>query len=413
MHNDYVEKLSSCACEEEVWELFKYQVFPNSNESFFNSEELTIKVSEIKYATIIPPFGTIGLSYRTVLFLKLNGMFGKVITGGGCYTIAGALLRVLNSFYNYEKFNSPLEISSEMIDRYILEGQEKGNSPYSTHRDLFQLEHWLKNNGILPYFLRLNTDLLKQSKLWEGLKASKKEEFLLYTQDIGGSNKIYPLNQLKIIVSEAIEYINKYSDDCIESARIYKEVQNLKLSKEGTKNRITKILFKQQILFTEPNLKMVQEHIKNSGKTYWTKMKSRVRYGPRICIVETIKKLQGACSIIILMLTAMRRSEFNTLQRYPDIIPTEHHELDNSFQLLYMTYKTSFHKDGDESKIPVPQLVVKSIYLLSKLSEINDKQKIGYINLSYFSNNNSKHNDPRVSDLVFNFCNELEIELER
>lgn len=410
MNYDYLEKLPTCASEEEVWELFKSQVFPNSNESLFNSGEITLKVSEIKYSPIIPPSETIGLAYRTVLFLKLNGVFGKIITGGGCYTIGGALLRVLNSFLSYKKFNSPLEITSNMIDRFILEGQEKGNSVFSTYRDLFQIEHWLNNNARLPYFLRLTTDLLSQSKLWGELKESKDKEFLEYTQDIGGSNPIYPLNQLKIIVNEAIEYIDNYSDDCVDAARIYKQVKNLQMSSEGTRNRITKILFNQEHLFTEPNLKMIQEHIKASRKTYWTKMEGGLVYGPLVCIVESIRKLQGACSIIILMLTAMRRGEFNTLKRYPDISPSEHNEIDNSFQLSYIIYKTAFTEAGDESTVPVPQYVVKSIYLLSVLSELKDDEKIGYINLSSFSKVDSKHNDYRVNSVIFSFCNELEIE---
>lgn len=414
MDNSYHIALPLCASQEEVWKLMQGQVFPNSDSSIFESEELKLRISKRKYSPIVPPSDLIGLAYRVVLFLKLNGEFGKVITGGGAYTVGGALMRVIKGLSNFSDISSPLHITSLMIDKYIIKEQTKGNSTFSIYRDLFQLEQWSQYNYKLPYFLQLNHDLFNNSNRWKSLKESKIEEESNYRNGLGSSKDNYPISQLTTIVSEAIEYVENYDQECIKAIKIYKHIKSLGISDTGTMaNRIAKVLSNSEELFKEPTIKLIQEHILKSKKTSWSPMEKKFRYGPLVAILDAIRKLQAACSIIILMLTAMRRSEFNTLHRYPKIEKTTHHEIDGSLQLSYMTYKTSLNKDGDLTKIPVPSLVHKAIYILSVLSELKDNRKEGYINLLDFRTNTltgDTHNEARVGSLIYNFCNDIEIE---
>ncbi len=410
MLDTYLEQLPMCASPKEVLQLMSGREFPSSDMSAFEDDILFVRKNTKRFGYVAPPEGLIGLTFRTMFYLKLEGVFGKIITGGGPYVIGGALERVIRELSKYGEINVPTDITGDMIDKHIEALKKKGTGVIHIHRELSHLEQWIQNSHRIPYFLRLNPTLFEDSQKWSKLVKDKDKLKQDYFKDLGGSKEPYPLDQLTTIVGEAIKYIETYGDDCLKAVRLYKKIVGLAISDAGARNRLTKELLLTKHRYIEPHVKLVQEHILSTGKTYWRTDPKHKNYAPKKAIIDAVRKLQASCVIVILMLTAMRKAELDTLERFPSIEKTGHHELDCSMNLTRLIHKTALGKNGDQLKMPVPPIVIRAVDLLSKLSKINDGKSIGYINLSSFSNENEYHGDERVGNLIYSFCDDLEID---
>lgn len=410
MLDTYLDQLPLCASPEEVWHLMSGREFPNSDGTKFEDEILYLQISARRFQSVVPPEELIGLAYRTMLYLKLEGVFGKIITGSGVYTVGSKLERVIRELSTYGKIEVPSDISSMMLDKHIEAESNRGKNVTSTYAELYNLEQWAQHSHRVPFFLRLNENLFDDSLAWKELVHKKSIQNRNYYNGIGGTSEPYPLDQLTTIVGEAIDYIDEFSEDCLIAAHMYKEIKVLNFTDNANKMRACKHLRSNKHRYKEPFMKLVQVHALKLKSNNWRAIPHKVGYGPFRAAQHAIRKLQGACLIIVLMLTAMRKGELNTLERYPEIEKMSHHELDGSVELARIIHKTSLSKNGEPLKMPVPNIVLKAVYLLSELSEINDGERKGYLNFSTFIQERNDHHEGRVNVLIHEFCDGLQID---
>jgi hypothetical protein len=416
--SDDLKKLRSCINIDEVRELMRDKIYPNSDNSKFFDDFLVIRKSSTRYATTKAPKNltlayqqesTIDLAYRLLLYLRLDGRISKAPINGGCFDAAIYLKRVLRELAIYGEFNSPNKITSKMIDDYIKAQREKGNHSSTILTKIRYLERWHQYAYLFPTFLRLSDDLFLQSKEHKGLKAITKKENRLYLLGLGGTKEPYPLNQWAILMNAAIDYIEIYAEDCIQALKLYKDTKKSVKSTKGRTNHITKTLRNRDYQFREPLLKQIQEHAFTLPNNVWSSMNLEKRLGPVQVCEKSISKLQGASIIVVLMLTAMRRGEFDACYRYPKITKGAHHELDGSLNLERLIYKTASSNQGELHTIAVPPIVVKAYDYLSKISELMDGEKEGVLNLSSIGNEHKLGSENRINHLIENFCEDVEV----
>lgn len=407
MIEDYTESLMKCSCPDEVWALMNDKIYPSSNRSLFAEEHLAIRKNIVRFQDVTPPPGVMGLAYRTVLYLILDGEMGNAPKNGGCLNKAYMLERTIRQINDIQKILIPADINSDIIDTYIREERKKGTTERSIHKKVYSLFQWKEYEYMLPHFLRLRYDLFELSTEWENLVEASSNELRDYLNGIGGSKEPYPLEQFSSIVTEAIEYMEIYADDCIFAANMYNEACEQNLPSTSTGHYMSKSFRIAKYNFVEPQLEKTQEYalsLKNHG---WV-ANSKVAAPIKSCL-DSIHRLQAACIIIILMLTAMRKGELETMLRYPETKKTLHHELDGSFELERQIYKTAETEEGESHDIAVPLIVVRAFYLLSYISEISDGKKEGIINLMSINYTTESNSDYRINYLINAFCDYIDV----
>lgn len=408
MCDDYIEKLAKCAHPEEVWNLMESKEYPNSKNSLFNDVHIHIRKTSVKFQSITPLQGQLGLAYRTVLFLILDGEMSQAPNNGGCAHKADRLERTIREINDLCKINKPSDINSWLLDEYIRSQRVKGLSERSIYQKLYVLLQWQQNKHLLPHFLRLQHDLFESSLEWFDLVENSKKEQKEYEQGLGGSKEPYPLDKLSVIVTEAIDYIETYASDCIIAAEIYKEAQVRNMPTTSTAHYITKVFRATQHKFKEPQLERTQQYALSLSKNSWT-ANPKVTGPIQVCLDAT-HQLQASCVIVILMLTAMRKGELEVIPRYPKSNKTVHNELDGTLELQRLIYKTSQKQKGEIHTIAVPPIVIRALFLVSKISEISDGKKEGIINLMTLNYGCSENSLDRIRYLVISFCTKLDIE---
>jgi hypothetical protein len=213
-------------------------------------------------------------------------------------------------------------------------------------------------------------------------------------------------------MSEAIDYIDNYAEDCILAARLYKKTKMKfhQRSHSMVVNSITKYFQSLEHHFTEPLLEIVQNHALNLKNIEWESNPKIRGIGPVNALLFSVKKIQAACTIVLLILTAMRKGELDMLERYPEPIKSSHHDLDGSFILERIVYKTADTDSGEILGIPVPPLAFKAVDILSQISEISDGKKEGAINLSDLSFGLDNNGVSRFRKLIVDFCDDLRVD---
>lgn len=408
MVDHYIKRLKSCAHADEVWALMQGRTYPNSDGSAFCDEQLWIKAGVIKFAPVTPPSGMMGLAYRMVLYLMLDGQIGNVPINSGNSNKALSLALVLRELSVHGKFDTQLQITGKMLDNYIKAQRKVGNTEGTIYLKLHLLQMWLKHNHLLPYFLRLSYDLFVSSEQWDSLVLGMQKEEKDYKKGIGGSKEPYPLDQLAVIVTEAIDYIDAYSEDCLLAAQFYKDTKTKNLSNSASTHDLTNILRTTDHRFTEPQLAMTQQYALSLKSNRWMRDPNIKRKGPLVVCSFVVHQLQAACVIVILMLTAMRKGELETMMRYPEAKKTSHYELDGSLELERLIYKTAETDKGELVPIAVPPIVIKALYLLSRISEISDGKHEGIINLMSINYGIQENSQGRILYLIHDFCDSLE-----
>lgn len=237
---DYTERLKTCTHEDEVWALMQGMVYPNSNNSTFENETLHIRKNSLSFASVIPPLGHLGLAYRTLLYLLLDGEMGNAPVNGGNYTVASGFLLIIRELQIYGRFEAPSELTGEMVDSYILAQRKSGNSERTIRQKLIHLEKWVAYAYLLPFFLQLPYDLIASCKEWNSVLEGSSEEQSAYQNGLGSSREPFPLNQWTIIITEAIDYIEAYAEDCLFAAQLYKDLRSQNPSDYTSINNATK-----------------------------------------------------------------------------------------------------------------------------------------------------------------------------
>lgn len=404
---DYTEQLKKCAHEDEVWALMQNKIYPNSDNSAFGDERIYIKKNALKAASITPPYGLMGLAYRIVLYLRLDGEMGRAPVNGGSYSTANNFLRTIRELQEYGSFDVPSQLTGEIVDVYIVAQRKSGNTEGTIRTKLTNLEKWVSYGHLLPFYLQLPHDLIASSKEWNGVVEGSNKEKNDYYNGLGGAKDPYPLDQWAIIITEAIDYVENYSKDCLIAAKIYKDVKAQNLFGWSTTTYVTRYFRTLDHCFSEPNLASVQRHALSLSNNRWESMPKNKGISPLSACSFATSKVQAACVIIVLILTAMRKGELDVMMRYPKINKTAHHELDGSIKLERLIYKTADTDRGELHPIAVPPIVIHAIDLLSRISEISDGKMEGPINLMTLSFGKKTNNVGRIASLIQNFCDDL------
>jgi len=406
---DYTDQLKKCAHEGEVWALMQGKIFPNSNNSVFGDEILYIRKNALQFDPVSSPSGSIRLTFHTLLYLRLDGEMGATPINGGNYGIASGLKRTIIELQAHGNFHTPSQITSEMLDTYIATLRKRGNSERTIRLKLMHLEKWNAYKHLLPYFLQLPHDLIASSKEWLSVSEGSSKEQNDYKYGLGGSKEPYPLDQWATIITEAIDYIETYAEDCLVAAQFYKDARAQKSNDYASINYATKSFRTTMHRFTEPNLAMVQRHTLTLPNNRWEPMPKNKQMGPVKASYLATHKLQASCVIIVLILTAMRKGELDVMMRYPKIKKTAHYELDGSVKLERLIYKTAETNHGELHPIAVPTIVTHAFHLLSRISEISDGKREGPINLMALPFSKEINGHGRISLLIQGFCENLDI----
>ncbi|MDD2265467.1 hypothetical protein [Sulfuricurvum sp.] len=406
---DYTEELKKCVHEDEVWALMKNKIYTNSNNSAFGDETLFIRRNALAFFPVTPPLGLIGLAYRTFLYLRLDGEAGSAPVNGGNYSTASNFLRTIRELQEYGNFDTPSQLTGKILDAYIVAQRKSGNTEGTIRTKLFHFEKWLAYGHLFPFFLRLPHDLIMSCKEWERVVEGSSKEKLDYQNGLGGSKEPYPLDQWVIIITEAIDYIDNYAEDCVIAAQLYKEFEAQNRGQAVTMKYATKHFRIINHRFSEPLLATVQHHALSLPNNQWKSMPKNKGIGPVGACLTSIHKLQAACVIIVLILTAMRKGELGIMMRYPRTKKTAHHELDGSIKLERLVYKTAETDQGELHPIAVPQIITHSLNLLSRISEIGDGKREGLINLMTLHYGKAINNAGRINYLIQSFCDDLDI----
>ena len=173
-----LNELKEAVCIEDILKIFENEKFPNKNGTLFNDTKIFgHENSDGKFFIHVKLDGDFEVAFKIIVYLKLYGLIGKKPFNSG-------ITHWINSFQSllYElkeidiKINKISDISSEFIDLYI---EKKLNTvtPYTLKRKINYFKDWfVLANQYLPYFLKIEEDLLTNSKLYPDL-IKKSAEF--------------------------------------------------------------------------------------------------------------------------------------------------------------------------------------------------------------------------------------------
>lgn len=408
--NDIYKNLSKCVTVEEVWQLMEGQIYANSNNSKFEDSVIELLDSRRKFKKIELPKNKIGLAMRLILFLRLKGYLRKAPVGGGAVHYAKLLKNTIGDLLKIKYVVNPKEVSTNMLDE-LIEQYSTSLELQSVSNKIYRMKEWHTLNELLPYFLRLNDNLFDESKEYP-LLLEKQNGANTDNRLIGGTREPYPLDKVKVIVAEAIGYIEKYSDDCVLAARLYKKFEHNRGDKSATVSTTmaTKYMLSGEHVFNEPSLKKIQDYCKTLKRKSYKSNPNRRGESPKGAMSNAATKLQEASIIIVLAMTAMRSQELDLLERYPKINKSEHSDLDESFNLTRIVYKTASCAKGKHLTMPIPEIAAKALDNLSVLSEINDGHKKGILNLSSITQSKDDNAQGRITDAIRSFCKKIDID---
>lgn len=421
---DYLEEFKYCSSIDMVLEIMKNKLFPGTENNFLSPViSFKAKRHDVKDDTICLPIeGSIAIALRTVLFMKLDGKIGEIPISGGSAEVFARTRAMLNSFNEYAeendlKFSEINDLSSEFITNWIYwkKAQEsnKPNTEYvkwSTIVALLRGLHlWMKANSQLPLPLRLPYDLFRKSKGYKKLIVETRKERIKY-EDEGADTPPYPLEYMKTIVSAALEYIDDYTDEIMDAAQRYFVFKKNPAIYSGISHEMCRYFRTTEIEFSEPLLAPTQRHtLRIRGIGHWTSNPELPGIGSSGATVKAIETLQASCIIVVLMLTAMRKGEFHSLYRFPREKEEEPYLSDEAMRLSRMIYKTSKSKNGELLEMPVPQIVIKALGILSELSTYYDDKKDGMLMFRTITQLDSNETDGRINLLINNFSERVEL----
>lgn len=404
--DDILSKLNKFTTEKEMYLLFKNVKFPNrGNSSFFDKNILLVATGGLLTNYEIKVEGIASLYIRFMILLKLSGKLGNIPKGNGEYSYCSNLHSFLSEIIQNENILRIDDINTRLLDEYITENIDiKKYSKVHIKRKISNFIEYLDFNIELPYFLHINEELLKSKKFIQ-LKKDVKNEILEKVNGIG-ERETYPLRDLKIIISDSINYIESYSEECLQVAKLYKSIQLLNQDKYSV---IYDKLKESKTKFNEPMLKKLQNMIFSTKNKYLNDGNGKnlgrsVKELPINIVLRVVEQLEVSCVSIILLMTGMRAEELTMLDRKLVISHDEH------FYLERIIYKTAETEDGEPLSMPVPEICKKALEILSELAYIKDGKKIGNIMLSALDYTKVQKVRPsRINHLLKRYCERLEL----
>jgi len=410
MKSNYLDKLKSCASPEEVYKTMNGMSYPGSSGSRFEDQYILLPNATNGFFKMVPPAGIVGLALRTILFLKLSGDMGKIPLRSGKSSYARDLFTTIYEMGELVDISKPDDITNFSLDIYIESHINKGNDSATIMDKMRKLQDWSLCSDFLPYFLRLNKIYFSESEKYKLLEETFKKE-KNSKRRIGSVNPPYPLSKLKKIVSQAIYYIENYGEDSMVAAKIYSDSCKDGATAMVARRKAVESYRSSSHVFKKPALRDMNKHcLKLESNSYQPMPALDKKTGPLMDLVKSVRELQESCVIVILMVTAMRKQELALLERYPEVDKTEYHDLDESYSLTRIVYKTSATEDGEGLTMPIPLIAAKAIRLLSELSEIMDGKKTGPLNLSDITFDVENISSPRINKLINHFCKRIDID---
>lgn len=407
---DILNKLNRIITENELYELFKDVKFPNSgNSNFFDKNILLVATGGVLTNYEIKVEGVVGLHIRLLLFLKLSGHIGNIPQGNGEYSYLSNLHSFISEIMILKNNDISRidEIDNNLLDKYIENNIEiKKYSNTHIKRKILNFIEYIDYEINLPYFLQVNEEILSSQKYKE-LEKNAEIESRDKVNGIG-ARQTYPLADLKNIISDSIRYIESYSYECLEAAKLYQSVKHLN---QERKYSVLYDKFKQhKIKFKEPLLKDIQNLICLTKTKYMNdgrrNLGRSVKTLPVGSLLRVVEQLEVSCISIILLMTGMRAEELTMLDRELKITQDEH------FHLERIVYKTAETEDGEPLSMPIPIICKEALEILSKLAFIKDGQKKGSIILSALDYKKVQSVRPsRINNLLIRYCKRLELEV--
>ena len=163
MHNiEILKKLKNAISSNEVKEIFKSEKFPNKNGSnFLDSKILGYESMDGKSFAVVKLKGDLEVAFRVIVYLKLSGLIGtKTFNTGTIHWINAFQSILFQISKNDQSIKNIRDISSKHIDTYI-EQKTKKVLAQTIRRSINYLKDWITfANQYLPYFLKLDEELL-------------------------------------------------------------------------------------------------------------------------------------------------------------------------------------------------------------------------------------------------------------
>jgi len=405
MHkNNYLDELENCITLSDVEKIFRNKKFANRGQSNFFSESIAVMDSgNILTNAKVKVDGFLGLFFRVIVFLKFDGKIGNKPRNVGESSYFNQLHNVFVGIASLKKVLTIEDIDSELINSFVKLELEKGNKAMTiSHKikTLIDVVYYL-DEFELPYIFRLeekvftnSTELVKLKKM----RSKEVQESLL----ISNAKIPFPLDHLKVIISHSIEYLEKYSIEALEVAKLYNS------TKQKSNDKKYRIIFeyfkKSKIEFTEPNLHELQINIKSVRNKYKnSKGKNKGRGVNNIIktILDTVNEIEISCISVALMLTGMRVGELCTLNRNLKITQDEHYHLER------IIYKTADSEEGEPLEMPIPAVCKKALEVLSELSKIKDGEQESIILSPIMYSDIKSVRTARINKMLVAYCERL------
>lgn len=294
---------------------------------------------------------------------------------------AKTLFYYLNTLTDYNSFST--ENALEFID--ILQQQDVSRL-YKTHQ-LQILKYWIEINQTLPIYFRLPYDPLanintnaifgEENKNYKrGRKGKEDEDWSPLT-----------IPQAMFLTRESIMWVEKYSDDILNVYDIWKDYAgsnpickeyrafgSLYTTKTGvTPTRNIKLA---EIIFNTITEKPDQSHpfhtIWNAADNFSKNKINREelkQFVSQKVATNSLRSLYGACIVLILMSTGMRKSELFSLQR--GCI-----DIDSNPEIPLIESEVTKTNTGI-TKLPISQVGVKAVQVLERLGKIITNEESG------------------------------------
>lgn len=405
-NNYYAKELKKCVTVSDVERLFIEAKFTNRGESNFFAESVTlIDSGNIFTNAKVKVEGFLGLLFRVILFLKLDGQIGNKPQNSGEATFFSSLSTLFVDMKSLKNITRIEDFDSNLLDSYILlqlEKKHKIRTIMIKIKSTFEIIYYMKNLR-LPYFLCFDENVLTDSEEYKKLeKLSRKES--REVQLIANAKKPYPLDKLKIIISKSMQFIEKYSDEVLEVARHF--ITTKEDSQYGKYSKTYDFFKETDIKFSEPRLNTLQKKILISGTKYINDGQNLGRNPDigksRSILFGVIEEFEISCITIALMMTGMRVGELCTLDRNLKITQDEHYYLER------IVYKTASTENGETLEMPIPKICKRALELLSKIASMKDNNKNKSLILSSFSGSKVMPvRTSRINQMLNKYCKKL------
>lgn len=398
LKQNILEKLPNCQNETAVIELLKDEIFPGSNNSRFIDSIINLPTTSGEYSgTEVTLSGIPALAYRIVLLLKFHGHINDTPLNSGKMSYARTLLKCLATLSKIPGTIMRMDtLNKEHLEIYVKQ-RDNEVSPMTLTHELYRLGEWIvEANPLLPYFLRLDENILTKTPLIQSIYLKSINQNRSYKNGVGSTRRLYALDMMKHIVAEAINYIDNYAEEILKIAPLYVESRNMAIQR--ARIHIVNSLQAMPPIFKKSDLVDLQKKCKTFSDIPQEKNTIAI-------VLKNIKELESACILIGLLMTGMRVSEFSTLQRFPKFRHDDH------AHITRIITKTALDEEGEEHEMPIPSVAKKAIETLSHLSMINDGKQNGHLVRNAFDRSIQTLKIPaaRVNHSLKYFCNSINV----